>query len=334
VWYKLLLLAASLELGSAALLLQNSSSLAVLMGYFALHACASVFLAMAIFIFVPQNYHHPRRWLFAFLITYNFLMPIVGVLGTLTGVLLGLRLPYIRRFWGFICKFVPSYTVRGSREDNSFRSTRVFAQVTDVDMPLDRRLNALMSLQDTPTRITGGLLRKLLSDETDDVRLLAYGILDGKERQITLRIQDETNGLEKLTEADSRYEAHKRIGELYFELVYQDLVQGYMRLFSAEEARKHIALALHHHTDEDAGLYFMLGRLELLQGNMAEAEAAFAQAQQGHFTYERLLPHLLELRFMQRRFADVRALLNGNTQAASLPALMPVCNYWMPHETH
>lgn len=303
----------------------------MLIAYFALHGIASVLLAVAIHFLIPESYRHPRRWLLVLLFSFNFFMPIAGLLGALMGFLVGVWLPRNYRISRFVSKLIPRYTTHRNHEGTGFRSGQVRSRLNNADTPLDHRLNALMAVQDTPARVTGTLLRKLLSDSADDMRLLAYGILDGKEKQITQKIQETTATLGSLQDAAQQYVAHKRIAELYFELIYQDLVQGDMRLFSASQVREHVQLAQQYQSEKDAGLWFMLARLELFQGNADAADHALQQADVAHFTRERLLPYLAELRFLQRRFADVRALFEDDRHATCLPALVPLRDYWIHH---
>lgn len=331
MWYKLLAIAVALESGSWLVLIKRSNSMEVLATYFSLHTLASLLLAVVFRWLLPKTYRNPRAWVWLFLFSYNFFMPVVGLLGALLGFLLGVWLPRHYRLPLFITKQMPRYTTHRNREGTGFRSGRVRSQLNNAATPLDHRLNALMAVENTPARVTGNMLRKLLSDSSDDIRLLAYGILDGKEKLITQRIQESLNSLADQSDADLRYQAHKKISELYFELIYQDLVQGDMRLFSAAQVREHILLAQQYR--HDAGLWFMLARLELAQGNADAAQAALQQAENEQFTHERLLPYLAELRFLQRRFAEVRALFAEPRNTRYLPALLPLRDYWISHET-
>jgi hypothetical protein len=96
-------------------------------------------------------------------------------------------------------------------------------------------MKALLALQNVPTRQSSGILREALADSADDLRLLAYGMLDAREQQLTHRIeqalQRHRNGRAGTDEA--RYLAARELAELYWELVYQELVQGDMRSLRA-----------------------------------------------------------------------------------------------------
>lgn len=326
--YKLSFSALSVEAAALLLLLQQSQGLPVLLAFLALHSAASLLMALAIRLLLPRRYAQPRGWVLAFLFAYNFFMPVLGMLCTVAAFALGIWLPRRRRAHAYASVPVPRFTTHRNHEGTGFRGGQVRAQLANPEAPLDQRLKALVALQDTPAHATSVLLRKLLSDPADDMRLLAYGILDGKEKQIMQRIQDNLRLLESGGASGSeRYAGHKRIAELYYELVYQDLVHGDMRRFAGDQVRQHVAQAQLHDAG-DAGLWFMLARLELQAGDPLAAAHALDQAHASGFARERLLPYFAELRFLQRRYGDVRQLFGELQATSTLPAVRALRGYW------
>ena len=325
--YKFSLSAFGLEAAALMLLLQ-SPNLSALLSFLALHGAASLLIALATRLLLPRRYAEPRGWVLAFLFSYNFFMPVVGMLCTVAAFVLGIWLPRLGRSHGYASVALPRFTTHRNHEGTGFRGGQVRSQLANPLAPLDQRLKALVALQDTPAHATGALLRKLLSDPADDMRLLAYGILDGKEKQIMQRIQENQRLLDAgLTDEGERHAGHKRIAELYYELIYQDLVQGDMRRFAGEQVRLHIEEA-RRHDGSDAGLWFMLTRLELQAGNVEAAAHALEQAREGGFARERLLPYIAELRFLQRRYGDVRQLFDELQATSTLPAVRAIRGYW------
>ena len=326
--YKLSFSAFSLEAAALLLLFRQSQSASVLLAFLAMHGAASVLIALAIWLLLPRRYAQPRAWVLAFLFAYNFFMPVIGMGCTVLAFVLGVWLPRLSRRHDYASVMQPQFTTHRNHEGTGFRGGQVRAQLANPLAPLDQRLKALVALQDTPAHATGALLRKLLSDPADDMRLLAYGILDGKEKQIMQRIQENQRLLE-VGQADEgeRHAGHKRIAELYYELIYQDLVQGDMLRFASEQVRLHIVEA-RRYDSSDAGLWFMLARLELQAGDVDAAAHALDQAREGGFARERLLPYIAELRFLQRRYGDVRQLFDELRTTSTLPAIRAMRGYW------
>ncbi|MGB6055430.1 MAG: hypothetical protein WBG17_09335 [Burkholderiaceae bacterium] len=323
--YKLAFAGVTLELGA---LLLFAESQGLLLGvYLLLHGAGSLLIAMAVRILMPPRYRRPRRWLLAYLFCFNFFVPLVGLLCAALAIAVGVWLPRLAEGRRFGTTAVPRFTTHRNHEGTGFRGGQVRAQLGNSQAPLDHRLKALVAVQDTPARTTGALLRDLLADPTDDIRLLAYGILDNKEKQITQKILARKLQLQQAGSDEKRASLDQRIAELYWELIYQNLVQGDMQLFSAEQTRLHARRALSILPD-NAGIWFLLARLELHMRQVEAAEAALLQAQQGGFARERMLPYLAELRFLQRRHAEVRALFAELRGRPGVPALLPVRRYW------
>ncbi|MGN6390267.1 MAG: hypothetical protein ACTHL1_12215, partial [Burkholderiaceae bacterium] len=188
--YKFLFYALSLEFGSAALLMARDTSIALIAAYLLLHGAGSAVGALALSMVLPKRYRTPRRWLLAYLFAFLFFVPVAGAGCAVGGIFISALLPRARRGGPFDTTGVPRFTTHRNHEGTGFRGGQVRAQLGNLNTPVEQRLKALVAVQDTPARTTGKLLRELLADRADDVRLLAYGILDNKEKQIAQRIQE------------------------------------------------------------------------------------------------------------------------------------------------
>lgn len=327
---KLFYYAASFELGSIALLFANSTSLPLLLAYFVLHAAGSVFLALALSFVVPARYRKPRHWLLGYLFAFNFFIPLAGLICAVFAILLGTWMPGARKEDGFGKVEQPRFTTHRHHEGTGFRGGQVRAQLSNNKTPIDLRMKALVAVQDAPGRATGDLLRTLLADPADDVRLLAYGILDGKEKGISQRILALEKELEQASKSARRHKLHKlhkRLAELHWELMFQNLVQGDMLSFAVHEVRRHAEAALQ--DADDAGLWFIMARLELRERATERAEHALAKAAALGFSEQRLLPYLAELRFQQQRYGEVRRLFAELGEERGIPALAQARRFWV-----
>jgi polysaccharide biosynthesis protein PelE len=328
VLYKFTFSAIMLELSALALLFLQSTSAGVIAAYLFLHGAGCVLVSMAIEMVIPTQYRKPRAWLLTYLFCFNFFMPVVGVACATLGIVLGVWLPILAERKKFETTAIPLFTTHRNHEGTGFRGGQVRSQLSNLQAPLDHRLKALVAVQDTPARAIGGLLRELLADPTDDIRLLAYGILDNKEKQITQKILQEKAALQATDNLAERADLHRHIAELYWELIYQNLVQGDMQVFSAKQVRLHVGEALAVNPD-DAGVWFLVARLELQMGEVEAADYALHRAQQAGFARERILPYLAEMRFLQRRYADVRVLFTELAGTPGVPALLQLRHFWL-----
>lgn len=325
--YKLTFGGISFELVSIWLLFSHDSSMALMLSYLGMHALSSILFSLALSFVVPKQYRQPRLWLLGYLFAFNFFMPVVGLPCAVLAIVIGVWLPKIDKKSEYETAVAPLFVAVHDGAGAGFQGSRIRAQLNNPSMPLDERLNALAAIQDTPTRSSSGSLRQLLADPADDVRMLAYGILDGKEKKITHRIIETRQQIESVDTDWQRAALHKRVAELYQELIYQNLVQGDLLTHSCDQMREHAQQALEFNPD-DQGLWFMLGRLELLAGNVSSAELAFDNAQRYGFSRERLLPYLAELSFLKKNFDRVRNLFVEITFNPSVSIASQLHRYW------
>lgn len=305
-------LGVSLELGSLALILAGSRDPGIFAAFLVLHGAASALLAPIVWRTLAAPQRDPRGATIVTLFVLNLFVP--TLLLWLRGALwAGARLARVRANTSIQLVDPPEFTSTRERDPTGVRAGQIRAQLTSGEAPPAARLSALLSIQDAPGRITSEILRTLLTDPFEDIRLLAYGMLDKKEKAISHRIiaeqavlsDGDATAASGESDRDRRFGAHKRLAELNWELVYQRLVQGDMLRFTAREAWRHAHEALALRAD-DAGLWYLLGRIGLEADEPAEGQAALDRAGELGYPIERLVPWLAEYAFRERRYEQVR----------------------------
>jgi hypothetical protein len=126
---------------------------------------------------------------------------------------------------------------------SGFRQTGLRAVLSNSEVPTRSRMRAMVALQHISGRISSPLLRNVLNDASEDLRLLAYGMLDSLERNISRAIDKELDTLQKAREIEGQdtlgpvgIQAAEKLSALYWELVYQNLAQGDMRDHAIRES--------------------------------------------------------------------------------------------------
>ncbi|WP_230681019.1 hypothetical protein [Paracidovorax cattleyae] len=198
---------------------------------------------------------------------------------------------------------------------------------------MQTRMRAMVALQHVSGRIASPLLRSILSDPSEDLRLLAYGMLDTLEKRINRTIDSELDAMrraeaqEGATPGPLTMESAHRLSDLYWELVYQELVQGDLRTHAIHESLRYCDMVLAQ-SPGNAQLNLRRGRLLHAQGRTDEAGDAYARARELGLPATRVLPYQAELCFERRDYAQARALLQELGQWRALPRLRPVLDYW------
>ena len=334
---------ASLKLGLYALMLEISAWTGVflldagndakLSWYLIIHLFASLLLATFAAALLPAGPARQRIALLCLMAGCSYGVPVAGFIGVAIGVIL-LRLyraPPEQEI--FESLQLPVFDPH-QRQQSGFRQSGLKSFLGNSAVPMNARIGAMVALQYVPGRVSSPLLREVLSDPSEDIRLLAYGMLDNQEKRINRAIDEELKAFSaaRQDEGDEApgagmLEAAQRLSDLYWELVYQDLAQGDLRDYAIGESRRYCELVLTRQPD-NAPLNLRLGRLLHEAGEVDAAETTYQRARALGLPATRVLPYQAELCFERRDFAGARRLMLELANWGSLPRLRPVINYW------
>jgi polysaccharide biosynthesis protein PelE len=290
-----------------------------------LHALCAAVAAMAALLQVPLTSRQPRALTWGLLFLLCLSVPLLGVLLTLSAQI-GFYFRAKHRIEPVLAVQEPVFSIQRAIAQQQ-RKVSVRVNVMDTKLSAGERINAQLALQDAPGKISADLLRTLLTDSVEDIRLLAYGLLDGKEKKISQRILVEQEQLKESTEPQEIYAAHRRLAELNWELIYQRMVQGDMRKYSGDQSVEHARQALDI-KPEDAGLWFICARVLLSQGRPDDAEHALNHAKNLGMPDVQLLPYFAEMAFARRDLKQVQRSLVRMEEQPSSKALGAVYEYW------
>lgn len=306
-----------------------------LLWYLVLHGAASLLLASFAILLLPSAIAQPRRPLLLLLAGCSYAVPVLGFIGVLAGIVIlrthrrGISPPNFESIR--LPAFDPHQHTAGSARRSGLR-----AFLGNAKAPTASRMGALVALQYVSGRVATPLLRDILTDPSEDIRLLAYGMLDKQEKRINQAIDEELKKFadsHNATDSDER-EGHmlaaaRRLSDLYWELIYQRLVQGDLRSHALAESAKYCRIVLRE-APFDAALMLRHGRLLHALGQPEDAVDAYYKALALGLPATRVLPYLAELRFDQGNHADARRLMGELSTWAALPRLQPVIQYWNP----
>ena len=209
--------------------------------------------------------------------------------------------------------------------------TSLLAQLNLTQSTPNSRISGLLVLNALPLRQSSHMLTELMLDTEDEIRLLAYGTYNRAERGIMTDIYAVLTQLERAQsgslEADIPLRHWIRLAELYWELIYQQLVQGSMRDFILQRAQYFAQRALAQDS-RLAAMWYLLGRCALLEQRVDLALQSLELAQTCQFPVNRLMPWFAEVAFLQKRYQDIPALMRQLGVGTRLPALLPLQRYW------
>jgi hypothetical protein len=297
--------------------------------FLCLHALGTATGAYALFRTLPKPLRAAPGSALAFLATFLFFVPGLGLPALGLGLLLPMLLP--RR------RVVEAAVQATEIPDLPYRALIVTSQpiygavgligVVRHGHDASARVRAVMATRQLNDKVAIPILRVALRDPVDDVRLLAYALLDSKERTIYANIKKIEAGLPQAPSA-THGNFHGRIAHQYWELVYLGLAQGEVLAHVLGKGLEHAERATTA-LPEDAGLRLLQGRLLMARDRLDDARVAFDRAEALGLPRERLLAYRADLAFYARRFDEVQTLLRAlPTEAKSRMPLSAVVDYW------
>ena len=271
-----------------------------------IHGFACVLTAVALHGMMPPSQQRPRFAGLLFLFAITFFMPPFGMFGMLGGLIAELYLPNRpppASPW--ISVEFPELPHQPSMiaAQPEYGDGALSAMLRYCPSP-ERRLAAVLAVRHLRDHNDTEVLRLALTDPVDDVRLLAYSILDRKEQSFSVMHKSFLNQLSTTRDPAKRAKLQKRIAQTHLEMIKLGLAQGEVQSFLLAEGRRHVDAALQVAPDDRESL-FLLGIIALRQDDLSTAEKAFLRAQVLGMALEKVLPYLAELAFRQQRFSMV-----------------------------
>ncbi|KAA3649725.1 MAG: hypothetical protein DWQ11_18210 [Proteobacteria bacterium] len=292
------------------------------------HLAASALLALAGRALMPSLTARAPGASVALMFALSAFIPLLGFLGVATGLWIGRYRRAMRGPRGLRTLALPPLDPH-QRARAGVHPTGVSGFLRNRRVPTPQRLKALVALQHVPGRVASPLLRNLLGDDSEDLRLLAYGMLDRKEKGLNAQIHAEHRRLAANPGPTAQLLAHTRLAGLYWELIYQQLAHGDLRTHAADTGLFHAraALALR---PSAAGMHLRCGQFLQTLGDADGAEVALEAARSAGLPDHRVLPHLAELAFLRRDFAAVRRLLAPLGHWPGTTGMHKVAQLWRP----
>jgi polysaccharide biosynthesis protein PelE len=241
IWLKLTA-ALALEIGSLSLL-TTEVSLASLLIYLGLHGMASALVVWVAWMFLPAHYKQPAGPACALLWVFAFFVPALGGMLIFAVMHFALRFPHRVRSKRFAELRMPEFSgvQREATERSDLRAGDARSILKSTTLPLETRLRVLVAMQVMQPKAAVPLLLGLLSDPSEDIRLLAYSMMDAWEKDLVQKIQAAQAAYEVAQQGGTPtavVNALRQLAELNWEQADSGLARGDLRRFALENAAR------------------------------------------------------------------------------------------------
>jgi len=290
----------------------------------AMHLLACITLSWWMVRQLPQSYVKLPKSGFVLFFCLSFFIPVLGAAGLIFSMSHALRKPNIHKDKTWEDKSIPDLPFQPIKTDRhpSFGQGGLANLICSSPDP-ERRLQAVIALRQVDDKVAVPLLQQALKDPADDVRLLAYSMLDSKEVALNEKITKFLKELESASEQDSAV-IHYTLAQNYWALAYVGLATGNTLDYVLGKAAFHLQKVLTIGWPGSA-VEFLLGKVYLRMGQL-EQSLSYLQLslKKGHLKAA-IIPYMAEIAYEQRDFIAVRKLLNklnevceGNTPIPTL----------------
>ena len=192
----------------------------------------------------------------------------------------------------------------------------------------NERSKALFILSQNQLSNLNTFMYKLLSDPSDEMRLLAFNILDEQENKIAQRISQSFVMLETAKnnhETCAQYE--KNLAMLYWDLVYDHLISPELEDSMLREALSY-ALSASNSLKNDATIWILLGKIYTHLKQYDKAENILNKIKWSEVPPAKVLPYLAEIKFREHDYQAVQNYLSQSKTLLDVALIAPVKRFW------
>jgi hypothetical protein len=198
----------------------------------------------------------------------------------------------------------------------NFGESTIHSLVNNQKAPAELRLKAFIILAELITPSTVLLLKKGLSDENDEIRLLCYSVLNNIEKNIQNKIHDVKNS--KL----NGYEKNIHLAKLHWELIYLNLVDNEFKEIILKEIFSYINLALAHRQEKE--ILKFKAKIHMYQKEYDKAYQIYK-----NFTDDKeIIPYLIEIYFYKKEYEKIKEYISKYPHIRYYDKLYNIYRFW------
>lgn len=292
-----------------------------------LHIIACSLMSGVLLSMLTSTYQASAKLLtFLLFFMLAFYIPLLGMLGLMLALLPGLR--PINTAVELPMNFNRIRTVYNNpvSSESAFDYGAISLESLLQSHKPEKRMEAVYATLKLEDKQAIPLLRIALRDPVDDIRLLAYALIDRKEHRISERIEGARKSLENRDGGNTRH-LYRSIVKDYWEIAHLGLVEGETLNFVLKKACEYLELGLQRYPT-DRGLHFQYGKFLLKMKNPKLAYEEFKKAEHLGVERKQLLLYYAEIDFLQRRYGEVKRYMNEIEFTRSPPQIYAASRFW------
>ncbi|WP_457623123.1 tetratricopeptide repeat protein [Persephonella sp.] len=294
--------------------------------FFIFHGLASVIVTVPFYILLPEKYKHPKKFSYTALFLAVFIAPVLGFFFT-TAVLILLRnqkkLPYIAM------ETVPVFHLIDEKiqtKKRTFGESSIREFVLRKNIPSTLRLRAFMFLTEMRSPESVKLLRHGLTDNNDEIRLLAFSYIDKVEKKLSEQIHFYIEKLKEDLDKKEKGRIYTELAKLYWEIIYIGMADKEITEFYLSESERYALLAKEN--QDNPYIDLLLGRIYLKKRELDKSLNHLKKALESNIPEFKVAPYLAEIFFLKGEFNKIKEIMNKYSYLKYDPSFYPVAVLW------
>lgn len=272
------------------------------------------------------SHYQGRKRLIILYLTLIFFIPFLGFIGA---VFLNVWLTYIiRRFNPHTIKTMRIRHVQKSLTSR-FAIGGLYYNLKQTATSRDSKLNVLHEAMNLAPQKINKIIRTLLTDNNDEVRLLSFQLLNAQEEKIIHAINTSLTKLNHETHPQKQFFLEKELAFEHWEFLYQGLTESTLAPLITEKGYDYTIAALEKKPN-DTSLLYLAGRLSFVKKDYESAKLFFKRYLEANGLAERLTSYLVEIAYHKKEFKVIRDILSQTTPKSNIYISYAFYQFWKP----
>ncbi len=308
--------------------LQIPLPLRVVLGV-SLHVIAAAFTVLWVKKHLPSSFLRRKRFSFSLLSLLTLFLPLIGMVELLFWGEKSLQMLTQKKTLPINQIKVPTYEQEMHFESTKYGEGGAYSKLKVKPTKITEKIDALLAINSIPGKRKGKIIRDTLYDEEDELRLLAFSLLDAKEKEISKEIFALRHQVQKKPNSRANGPFYKKLALLSWELAYHELSQADMLNYNLTAAYQYAQKALKLEK-QDPSLYLLIAKIKLAQHDFLEAMDALQKAQSLNVPPSKTVPYLAEIYFHQRNWKKLREILTLHPELVDIANFSAIVKFWCP----
>ena len=296
--------------------------------YLYIHIALSAIIAIISSLILKDRFKVNIFLFFISIFTINFCLPFIGYIATL------LLSPVI----AYTPKKRYLHQIKHFNKDEFFSNPypkvkRVFGEgavvslVTDPNNHSPNKMKALVFMAQHPNIQTHKLIKELLSDRDNEIRLYSFSILNSKEQQLNNQINHLSQLINESKNEEEKSSLSLDIAQNYWEFIYQGLTEEENIPIIVDRIEYFAKESLKSNKNK-ATAQLLLAKSYFTIKNYTKALNYFNESLKSGIPKIKILPYLAEIAYEKRDFIEVKKLMQELKTKETHPTIEPIKSIW------